>query len=102
LDERQRDAAVARRRRRPQRQRAAAAALADGWLVRFSPGKAKRARCVNAVAAGRLPLPTSWRRRPVFRAAGLPMVVRITPFTQPAGLDADAGGARLRRWTTRA
>ena len=28
----------------------------DGWLVRFSPGKAKRARCVNAVAAGRLPL----------------------------------------------
>ena len=28
----------------------------DGWLVRFSPGKAKRARCVNAVAPGRLPL----------------------------------------------
>src|SRR5207344_2574229 len=26
----------------------------DGWLVRFSPGKAKRARCVNAVAQGRL------------------------------------------------
>jgi len=24
----------------------------DGWLVRFSPGKAKRARCVNAVAPG--------------------------------------------------
>ena len=28
----------------------------DGWLVRFSPGKAKRARCVNAVAAGPAPL----------------------------------------------
>src|SRR4051794_16869004 len=28
----------------------------DGWLVRFSPGKAKRARCVNAVAAGRATL----------------------------------------------
>ena len=28
----------------------------DGWLVRFSPGKAKRARCVNAVALGRLPV----------------------------------------------
>ena len=28
----------------------------DGWLIRFSPGKAKRARCINAVAAGRLSL----------------------------------------------
>ncbi|HVK31995.1 MAG TPA: hypothetical protein VM845_05770, partial [Burkholderiaceae bacterium] len=28
----------------------------DGWLVRFSPGKAKRARCVNAVAVGLRPL----------------------------------------------
>ena len=27
----------------------------DGWLLRFSPGKAKRARCVQAVADGRLP-----------------------------------------------
>src|SRR5687767_11147043 len=26
----------------------------DGWLVRFSPGKAKRARCINALAGGRL------------------------------------------------
>ena len=22
----------------------------DGWLLRFSPGKAKRARCIQAVA----------------------------------------------------
>ena len=28
----------------------------DGWLVRFSPGKAKRARCINAVAVGRMPI----------------------------------------------
>ena len=28
----------------------------DGWLVRYSPGKAKRARCINALSAGRLPL----------------------------------------------
>ena len=28
----------------------------DGWLVRFSAGKAKRARCINAVADGRLPV----------------------------------------------
>jgi hypothetical protein len=26
----------------------------DGWLVRLSPGKAKRARCIQAVAPGRL------------------------------------------------
>jgi hypothetical protein len=24
----------------------------DGWLLRFSPGKANRARCINALAAG--------------------------------------------------
>ena len=29
---------------------------ADGWLLRFSPGEAKRARCIQAVADGRLPL----------------------------------------------
>ena len=28
----------------------------DGWLVRLSPGKAKRARCIHAVAVGRRPL----------------------------------------------
>lgn len=62
----------------------------DGWLVRFSPGKAKRARCVNAVATGRLPLSQKLAlAEQVFRAANLPMVVRITRFTQPAGLDAE-------------
>jgi GNAT superfamily N-acetyltransferase len=60
----------------------------DGWLVRFSPGKAKRARCINAVATGRLPLADKLRLcEAVYREAGLPMVVRITRFTQPAGLD---------------
>lgn len=62
----------------------------DGWLVRTNPGKAKRARCVNAVALGRLTLEDKLPLvRPVFVDAGLPMVVRITPFTQPASLDAD-------------
>ena len=44
----------------------------DGRLLRFSPGniKLKRARCVQAVADGRLPL-----------------VVRTTPFSRPEGLD---------------
>ncbi|KAF4312394.1 hypothetical protein GTA08_BOTSDO14359 [Botryosphaeria dothidea] len=62
----------------------------DGWLVRFSPGKAKRARCINAVAEGRLPLADKLRlAQAVFDEAGLPMVIRITPFTQPATLDAE-------------
>jgi GNAT superfamily N-acetyltransferase len=62
----------------------------DGWLVRFSPGKAKRARCINAVAHGQLPLAHKLARaQAVFDAAQLPIVVRITPFTQPASLDAE-------------
>ena len=60
----------------------------DGWLIRFSPGKAKRARCINAVAAGRLPIDHKLAlAEAVFTAAQLPMVVRITPFSQPHDLD---------------
>jgi len=60
----------------------------DGWLVRFSPGKAKRARCVNAVAPGRLPLAQKLvLAQAVFDEAQLPMVLRITPFSQPHDLD---------------
>lgn len=61
----------------------------DGWLVRTSPGKAQRARCINAVAAGRLPLAQKLALcAERFGALGLPLLVRITPFTQPPGLDA--------------
>jgi ribosomal protein S18 acetylase RimI-like enzyme len=61
----------------------------DGWIVRWSPGKAKRARCINAVAAGRRNLDEKLAEcGAVYRAVGLPMVVRITPFTQPPDLDA--------------
>lgn len=60
----------------------------DGWLVRFSPGKAKRARCVNAVASGRMPLDDRLQAcEAVFAEYGLPMIVRITPFTLPQELD---------------
>jgi GNAT superfamily N-acetyltransferase len=60
----------------------------DGWLLRFNPGKAKRARCINAVATGRLPLQDRLNlAAQVYREAGLPMVFRITPFTQPGELD---------------
>jgi GNAT superfamily N-acetyltransferase len=69
----------------------------DGWIVRFSPGKAKRARCVNAVSPGRLPLADKLAQaEAVFRAAGLQMVVRITPFSQPAGLDETLAGLGLQ------
>lgn len=61
----------------------------DGWIVRTSPGKARRARCINAVAAGRLPVDEKLARaEALFRDAGLPMVVRLTRFTQPPDLDA--------------
>jgi ribosomal protein S18 acetylase RimI-like enzyme len=71
----------------------------DGWLLRLSPGKAKRARCINAVAAGRLPAREKLARaEPMFAQAGLPMIVRITPFTLPSGLDALLDSTGLRRF----
>lgn len=60
----------------------------DGWLLRFSPGKAKRARCINAVADGRLPLEERLAlAAEAYREAGLPLILRFTPFTRPAGLE---------------
>ena len=60
----------------------------DGWMLRLSPGKARRARCINALAPGRLPLADKLARAgEAFAEAGLPLLVRITRFTQPAGLD---------------
>lgn len=60
----------------------------DGWLVRYCPGKAKRSRCINAVAEGRLPLADRHAAAAaVFREAGLPLFYRLTPFTRPDGLD---------------
>ncbi|MED5621009.1 GNAT family N-acetyltransferase [Ideonella sp. BN130291] len=61
----------------------------DGWLVRLSPGKAKRARCINAVSTGRLPLDQRLAQaRAAYAEAGLPLMLRITPFTAPQDLDA--------------
>ena len=60
----------------------------DGWLLRYCPGKARRARCVQAVATGRL---SNAERLALCEAvldeAGLPLFVRITPFSQPPGLN---------------
>jgi len=62
----------------------------DGWLLRTHPGKAKRARCILALAPGRLPLSDKLAHaRVAFERAGLPLLFRITPFTQPPSLDAE-------------
>ena len=62
--------------------------LFDGWLLRYSPGKARRARSVNAIAEGRLALREKiaycldW-----YAKEGLPCLFRITPFSRPRDLD---------------
>jgi ribosomal protein S18 acetylase RimI-like enzyme len=72
--------------------------LVDGWLVRFCPGKAKRARCVNAIGAGRLPLAEKLTLcQQIYDAAGLPLFLRITPFSQPRELGAALEQLGLRR-----
>jgi ribosomal protein S18 acetylase RimI-like enzyme len=71
----------------------------DGWLLRASPGKAKRARCINAVAPGHQPWQDKLARASAwFEEQGLPLLFRITPDTEPADLDerlATAGWAPL-------
>jgi ribosomal protein S18 acetylase RimI-like enzyme len=60
----------------------------DGWIVRLSAGKARRARCINAVACGERPVADKLAEcEALYRQAGLPVFVRVTPFTQPATLD---------------
>lgn len=61
----------------------------DGWLVRLSPGKAKRARCINALAQGKTSVAEKLALcSPLYQEADLPLFVRITPFSQPVDLDA--------------
>ena len=63
-------------------------ARVEGWLIRLSPGKAKRSRCVNPLAAGTMSLDDLLARcKRSFDAAGLPLIVRITPFSQPSDID---------------
>lgn len=62
--------------------------LYDGWLLRHCPGKARRARSVNAIADGRLPLQAKIDFcRQFYARAGLPCLFRITPFSRPTALD---------------
>lgn len=71
----------------------------DGWLLRFSPGKSKRARCINALSVGRLPLADKVVLcQQAYAEANLPMIVRITPFSQPTQLDETLADMGLRRF----
>jgi N-acetylglutamate synthase len=64
--------------------------LYDGWLLRLLPGKAKRARSVNPMYPSRLPTEEKIAHcERVYGAARLPALFRITPFCEPAGLEAD-------------
>jgi ribosomal protein S18 acetylase RimI-like enzyme len=61
----------------------------DGWLFRFSPGKAKRARSVQALAPGLRSLDDKLADLiGRYRRARLPALLRITPLSAPDGLDA--------------
>ncbi len=61
----------------------------DGWLLRLSPGKAKRARSVNAFFGSTLPLERKIDHCDrTYAQRGLPLLFRITPFVQPALLEA--------------
>ena len=60
----------------------------DGWLLRVSPGKAKRARSVNAHFGSSLPLDAKIDHcEALYAARGLPALFRITPFVQPPELE---------------
>ena len=63
--------------------------LYDGWLLRLLPGQAKRARSVNAVYPSTRPLADKVAYcEHLYRSHDLPVVFRITPFSEPATLDA--------------
>ncbi len=71
----------------------------DGWLVRLSPGKAQRARCINALADGALPLGERLSIcQALYREAGLRMLLRITPFSRPELLDSWLGELGFQRF----
>ncbi|MGZ9058980.1 MAG: GNAT family N-acetyltransferase [Burkholderiaceae bacterium] len=66
----------------------------DGWLLRYSPGKAKRARSINSIGAGVLPFAEKLAHCVDFyQHHRLPCLFRITPFSQPHGVDADLAAA---------
>jgi len=60
----------------------------DGWLLGFTPGKSKRVRSVNPFFGSTLPLETKFDTcKAIYAAAGLPCIIRLTPFAQPPELE---------------
>jgi GNAT superfamily N-acetyltransferase len=61
----------------------------DGWLLRLSPGVAKRGRSVNPHFGSSLPLERKLAYcESVYARHALPTLYRITPWSHPTGLDA--------------
>ena len=64
----------------------------DGWLLRLSPGVAKRGRSVNPHFGSSLPLERKIAYcENVYAQQALPILFRITPWSRPAELDAALG-----------
>ena len=60
----------------------------DGWLLRLSPGVAKRGRSVNAHFGSSLPLQEKVAHcERVYAQQGLPTLFRITPWVQPSDIE---------------
>jgi len=61
----------------------------DGWLLRLSPGVAKRGRSVNPHFGSSLPLADKLAYcESVYARHGLPTLFRITPWSRPADIEA--------------
>lgn len=75
--------------------------LYDGWLLRFSPGKAKRARSVNALYPSRIPLQEKVAHcERVYGERGLPAIFRLSLHTVPQDLDGFLEGRGYGRFDT--
>ena len=70
----------------------------DGWVLRFSGGYTRRANSINPLYPAQLDLDEKIRDCEAhYRAQGLPVIFKITPDAQPAGLDAHLAGLGYRQ-----
>jgi GNAT superfamily N-acetyltransferase len=61
----------------------------DGWLLRLSPGVAKRGRSVNPHFGSSLPLADKFAYcERVYAQHGLPTLFRLTPWSHPSDIEA--------------
>jgi GNAT superfamily N-acetyltransferase len=75
--------------------------LYDGWLLRFSPGKAKRARSVNPVYPSTLPLAGKVAHcEGLYAERGLPAIFRIPEPSRPGDLDRFLASRGYERFET--